>query len=46
MRRTLLTSTGHWHREAIAAAIIVGSMFAAAASADAAVASTFLPATA
>jgi len=46
MRRTVIETTGRWHREAIAAVIVLGSCLIAAASADAAVAVVLLPAAA
>jgi hypothetical protein len=36
MRRALTTTIVHWHREAIAGVIVLGSCLIAAASADAA----------
>jgi hypothetical protein len=46
MRRTAIETTGRWHREAIAALIVLASCLIAAASADAAVAVVLLPAAA
>jgi hypothetical protein len=46
MRRTLLETTRRWHREAIATAIVLGSILVALASADAAAALILLPASA
>jgi hypothetical protein len=46
MRRTVIETTGGWHREAIATATVLGSCPIAAASADAAVAFILLPAAA
>ena len=46
MRRTVIETSSRWHREAIAAVIVLGSCLIATASADAAAAFLLLPAAA
>jgi hypothetical protein len=42
MRRTVIETAGRWHREAIAAVIVLGACLVAAISADAAAACILL----